>query len=457
MPDASSSPAHELDLFLESHPDIEFIDFVLIDQLGTPRGKRLPRDEAKKAYESGVNLAGSVYALEANGASVEASGLVWDDGDADRVCWPVPGSLMRQSWEKKPSGLAQMAMREVDGSPFFACPRARLQDIEARLTALGLTPVVALEFEFYFLAEKRGPSGEPILATAPGKDNPPQLISVYSLDDLRAFEPVLSEIVSACAEAGVPAATATAEYAPGQFEINLNHVEGAVHAADIAIRFKQIVRGVAKAHGIDATFMPRPFETSAGSGLHCHISLLDQDGINIFADNDEHGSQALRHGIQGLAATMAEFTALFAPTANSYRRLQPGYFAPLAPCWGVNNRTLALRIPASSPQARRVEHRVAGADANPYLLLCALIAGLHKGVTEKVDPPPPTTGNAYAQHPPAIPTDWKSALALFKQSETARSYLGGRFVDLFFNCRDHERRKFDRTITPTEWKHYLML
>jgi len=275
------------------------------------------------------------------------------------------------------------------------------------------------------------------------------------MDDIRDFDPVLSDIADACERSGVPAAAATTESAPGQFEINLNHVPGAVAAADLGIRFKQIVKGVADLYGMDATFMSKPFAGLSGNGLHAHVSVIDGRKRNIFAAEDPTGSPSLRHAIQGLASTMAEFTALFAPHANAYRRMQPGSYAPVSPCWGVNNRTLALRIPAGSMASRRVEHRVAGGDANVYLTLGAILAGIHKGLTEKADPPPPTTGNAYQAHPPSLPTEWGVALTRFKDSAIARDYFSDRFVDLYHACRAHERATIEAVVTPQEWQWYL--
>ncbi|MCR9257381.1 MAG: glutamine synthetase family protein [Alphaproteobacteria bacterium] len=453
----TTRPEQELDAFLEAHPDIRVVDMVMIDQLGAARGKRIPVEEARGAYRDGFRLPGSVLALDATGETVEASGLLWEDGDADRVCHPIPGSLLRQSWDMRGAAMVQLAMRDHDGTPFYACPRERLIAIEARLADLGLTPVVALEFEFYLLSKTRDERGAPLLARAPGRSEPPQTTAVYALDDLRDFDAVLSDIAEACRDVGIPAAAATTEAAPGQFEINLHHVPGAVHAADLGVRFKQVVKGVANLHGMDATFMSKPFHDLSGNGLHAHISLIDGRERNIFADEDPHGSPALRHAIQGLADTMAEFTALFAPHANAYRRMQPGSYAPVSPCWGVNNRTLALRIPSSSPAARRIEHRVAGGDANVYLTLGAILAGMHKGLTDKIDPPPPTTGNGYEAHDPSLPLEWNVALEAFRESHAARRYFGDRFVDLYYTCREHERRAFEAVVTPLEWQWYLRL
>ena len=178
---------------------------------------------------------------------------------------------------------------------------------------------------------------------------------------------VLGDIQDACRAQGVPADAATAEYAAGQYEINLRHVDDAMRAADHAIMLKHAIKGVAARHRIAATFMAKPFGTQTGSGMHLHMSLLDRDGRNLFAGTDAAGSDLLRWAIGGMGATLADFTAIFAPNANSFRRLQPGAYAPLAATWGYNNRTVALRVPAGSIAATRVEHRSAGADAHPLI------------------------------------------------------------------------------------------
>ena len=200
-----------------------------------------------------------------------------------------------------------------------------------------------------------------------------------------------------------------------------------------------------------ATFMAKPFIEHSANGLHVHLSLVDRDGANQLAADET----LMGHAIAGLQATMAEGMLLFAPNANSYRRLRPWSYAPLAPSWGHNNRTVALRIPAGPPAARRIEHRVAGADANPYLVLAAVLAGVHHGLSRKLAPGPATQGNAYEQVEPSLPSRWDAAIDALATAAVLPEYLGAEFCRLYRVCREAERERFDDVITPTEYAWYL--
>ena len=206
--------------------------------------------------------------------------------------------------------------------------------------------------------------------------------------------------------------------------------------------------------GQRASFMAKPFAQTSGSGLHIHLSLVDGDGRNLFGETAA-GERTLRHAVCGLQALMPESMLIFAPNANSYRRLRPATYAPTAPTWGYNNRTVALRIPPGPASARRVEHRVAGADANPYLVLAAVLAGVLHGLEKQGEPTSPTAGNAYAERKIGLPLTWEDAIRTFRSGTVLRSYLGERFCDLFANVREAECRRFHARITPTEYAWYL--
>jgi glutamine synthetase len=206
---------------------------------------------------------------------------------------------------------------------------------------------------------------------------------------------------------------------------------------------------------MEATFMPKPYRDHAGSGAHLHVSALDAQGRNIFAAADPAGSEQLRHAIGGLAATMNDAIAICAPTANSYRRFQPEAYVPLNPSWSVNNRGVAFRVPHGPPASRRVEHRIAGADANPYLLSAIVLAGMHLGLTRKLDPGPVLAGNAYRDATPTIPQSWPEALGVFERSEFAREYLGERFASLYAQTRRGEMQDFYSYVPAIDYDWYL--
>ena len=201
--------------------------------------------------------------------------------------------------------------------------------------------------------------------------------------------------------------------------------------------------------------MAKPFPDIAASGMHIHVSLRERGGRNAFDDTAPRGDRRLGHAIGGLRATMAEAMAIFAPNANSYRRLRPGSYAPLAAAWGHDNRTVALRVPAAGGAARRIEHRTPGADANPYLACAAVLGGIHHGLTRRIEPGPPTTGNAYKQHPPSLPSNWLDALRALAGAEVLPGYLGDDYCRIYGACKRGELAAFNAHITPTEYDWYL--
>jgi glutamine synthetase len=314
---------------------------------------------------------------------------------------------------------------------------------------------VAVELEFYLVDRERTALGlcQPPLQPLSGRRE--HKTQINSMSDLDEYSVVLRDIDTAARRQELPVGTVLAEYGPGQFEVNLHHVNDARTACDHAVRLKRLVKGVALQHGFEATFMPKPYRDQAGSGAHLHVSLVDRDGRNVFAAEAAEGNEMLRHAIGGLSATINDVMAICAPTANSYRRYQPEAYVPLGPSWSVNNRGVAFRIPHGPPQSRRVEHRVAGADANPYLLAAIVLAGIHLGVTQRLEPGPRLDGNAYRDSGATIPLDWAQALDVFEHSAFVREYLGKKFSSLYAQTRRGEMRDFGSYVSPLECSWYL--
>ena len=249
------------------------------------------------------------------------------------------------------------------------------------------------------------------------------------------------------------------EYAPGQFEINLQHSDNPLQAADHCVMFRRAVQGVAKKHGYRATFMAKPHLENAGSGLHLHVSLLNDRGENVFSGPGEYGnpdcgSKYLSHSIAGLTKHHGDCMGIFAPNCNSYHRYVPNLFVPVSPSWGYENRSVAIRIPKSPPESRRLEHRVSGADANPYLTLAAILAAIHDGIVTESDPGQPAQGNAGEQVDPSIPVDLESAMEKMTNSELLRQYFGQRYVEAYTCCKLKERDAFLQT-AQAEHEWYL--
>jgi glutamine synthetase len=246
------------------------------------------------------------------------------------------------------------------------------------------------------------------------------------------------------------------EYAPGQFEITLQHRDDALRAVDEAVMFKRAVRGAAQKHGLVACFMAKPFTARAGSGLHVHVSLDDPRGVNLFASDDPAGTPALRHAIGGMRETMAESMAVFAPNANSYRRFVSQSYAPVAPIWGINNRSVSLRVPAGPAASRHVEHRIAGADANLYLAVAAVLAGAGRGLAQKSDPGPPVAGNGYEQAiEQALPCTWRDALDAARRSKFLEAALGAEFLKIFLAIKEQEYSCFNAEVSELDYAWYL--
>ncbi len=432
--------------FRKRWPELQTVDLILPDLAGIARGKRLTADAFEAALAAGVSFPSSIYGLDATGANVEASGLIWEEGDADRPCRIDLPTLAPVPW--RPGGAQVLAgLGERDGRPFFADPRAVLAKVAARFESLGLTVVAALELEFCLLDGRSGRDGRPRIRARPEL----QTGAVYGLEPLDAEDGFLARLQGYCALQDLAAKSAVSEYAPGQLEVNLGHVADPLRAADQAFLLKRAIKAAARADGRQATFMAKPFAERAPNGMHVHVSLVSRDGGNHFAAQPE----ALRHAIGGLQATMAEAMLLFAPNANSFRRLRPRSYAPTAPTWGHNNRTVALRVPLGPDAARRIEHRTAGADASPYLVLAAVLAGIHHGLSRGLEPDAPITGNAYAEVLPSLPLSWDRAIDALAAAAILPDYLGAEFCRLYRVCRAAERDRFTDLVTPAEYAWYL--
>jgi glutamine synthetase len=239
----------------------------------------------------------------------------------------------------------------------------------------GLRPVTAFELEFYLVDpavfQRSGRMGKD---QGPGPDQQ----QMYSLSELRGQSDLFAEIRSAAIDQGLPIDTIIKEAAPGQFEVNLKHRADAMAAADDTVLLRRLITECAHKHGLRATFMAKPFLEWPGNGMHVHASILDAKGDNIFAG--EAGDQRLQHAAAGLLATLKDTLLLYIPGFNGYRRLQPGSYAPTRIAWGRNNRSVVVRVPASDDKARRLEHRMSGADANPYFVLAGVLGGMLEGL-----------------------------------------------------------------------------
>ncbi len=450
----SDKSFEEANIFLEQYQDISEFDLLLPDMNAVLRGKRIQRKKLSSIFKKGIYFPKSVFAFDVTGETMEETGLGFESGDQDIPCFPVPETLKPVPWQKK-RGQLLLRMFEEDDSPFYGNPREVLKTVCEKLADSGFNPVVALEMEFYLTEPKRRSGQPPQPARSPETGETEAEGQLFSLSTLDVYESFLNDISTASQSQNVPADTALAELAPGQFEINLHHVPDAVQACDHAVLLKRIIRSVARKHKMEATFMAKPYPQEAGSGMHVHVSLLDDSGKNLFQGKDAFGSPELRYAVQGLRSTLAESMLIFAPHANSFHRYRSGTYAPINSSWGYNNRTVSFRIPANDGPDMRIEHRLAGADANPYLLVGALLAGIHHGLSVKKMPPAPIEGNAYLQTDTELPRTWEQARNCFEQAEILPQYFGNDFCRLFSNLKLGEQSRFLSRIVAHEYDLYL--
>jgi len=445
----TSAFQQEVKNWLERHPETQYVDILLNDLNGVFRGKRIPVS-ALARLEKGCYFPASVFAMDILGNTVEEAGLGQSLGEPDNLCLPVHGTLVPSAADPQHIAQLLLTMCNQDGTPFDVEPRNVLNRLWQQLRNRGLFPVVAVELEFYLVDKKRDAEGYIQPPCAPGSDDRNRQSQVYSLDNLDHFADVLRDIDALARLQGIPADGALAEASPGQFEINLHHTRDVLSACDHAIQLKRLIRQVAENHGMTATFMAKPYEDYAGSGMHVHISMLDAADHNAFACDDGSDSPLLKRTLAGMIDLMPASMALLAPNVNAFRRFVPDAYVPLQASWGHNNRTVALRIPCGDLESRRIEYRVAGADANPYLVMATILAGMLHGLDTQLPLPQPVKGNGHEAEGLALPIRQSDALYAFESSYPLQKLLGEKFAKVWFSCKNYELMQFERLITATE-------
>jgi glutamine synthetase len=450
--------ALELERFLEASPDIEYVDAVFFDLCGYPRGKRYPVAEASKIFTDGVLVPRPTYVLDVRGMSLDPMGYGFIDGDPDAPLRPVAGTLSPTGWSEGKVAQVLVSLEEQDDGGMLFDPRNILARVLRRFSELELTPVVAFELEFYLIESERDANGGPIPArlttegSEAGRRDNGQL---YCLDRLDGHGSLFPDIMETCQKMGIPATVVMSEFARGQFEITFKHISDPLRAADHCSLFRQIVKRLANRHGCDATFLGKPFLDQTGNGMHIHMSLLDRDGENVFADAALEGSKLLSQAIAGLLAVQFDSTAVYAPNINSYRRYTAKACVPITQTWAVNNRSVAVRIPAGDAKDRRFEHRAGCADANPYLVLASVLAGVHHGIVSQLDPGPPAFGNACQEIDPGFPCEWQEAIERLRASELLKQYMGSEYVETYAEAKRLERVSYLAQVSREEFDWYL--
>lgn len=451
MTSETSSPIRD---FLSANPSVETLEVVLTDMNGVFRGKWLPVSAVDKVLGGQFKMPLTAVTPDIWGRDVPV--LCERTGDGDGICTPVEKSIRPLPWLSHPTAQLFLQLNTEDGTPWEFDPRVVLANVYNKYLERGLTPVCAPELEFYLFAEGRDADGRPKVPATRVNGDCRIGGQLYSTEMMQEQAALLHEIREACEMMAVPLDGLLKELAPGQYELNLHHVDNPLDAADNAQLLKQVIKSVSRRHGHIASFMAKPFGDRDGNGFHTHVSILDRAGRNIFDDGTDLGSAQLRQAIAGLADVMADSMLIFAPHLNSWRRLQRGVHGPLAPTWGYENRFVAMRIPNGEGGARRIEHRIGGADANPYLSLAVILAGILHGLDNKMEAAPPTVSGP-GKPEATLPNTWVAALESFENSAFIGKSLGSDFQQAFTAIKRVEQEEFSAAVTRLEYDSYLVL
>ena len=436
--------------FQAANPDIQAIDAFIIDVNGNATGKRLQAADGDKLYADGVMFSACALIADCRGMGHNAGGMGKSDGDPDGIARPLSGFLHRVPWAATPT--AQVVCHMTDtaaGKELWFDPRLILADVVGRCRTAGLLPVVACELEFYLIDPRRAADGG-IAIGAPAGRTPPRRAANLSLEAVEDMAVFLDRVNEAAALQQLPVCGAVAEYGIGQYEVNLRHVADPLLAADQAVLLKRLVKGVARSLGMEATFMAKPFMAQPGNGLHVHVSLVDEAGRNRFGA--PNGDALLRHAVAGMQAMMYDSMALYAPNFNSQRRFL-GPFVPTTPDWGHNNRSVAFRLPLGEGAARRIEHRVAGADASPHLTLAAILAALLHGLTNRLESTEPVNGR-FAAKDKDFPGDLCVALDRLEKSNLLAQYIPQRYLRVYAEVKRGEYGELLADVFSREYDFY---
>ena len=441
--------------FLRQNPDVEAIDIVLSDMHGIGRGKTIRRHELDSLYASGRGMPASLFARDVEGNDVAAALATFDDKGGDSRCWPVAGTLGRQPLNGR--GLVLLKMLDDAGHPVAHDPRAALDRQIARARTLGFAPKGAFELEFYLIDAERDAQGRPQPLRTPLGHRRLSSTNCMSVDELDQMSPFFEAIYDAAKGFDLPLESLISEYAEGQFELTLRYGDLG-RAADHLILAKQLIRTTARRFGMAACFMSKPFGDLSGSGMHMHLSLADQTGENGFADDPDGAlSPLMLQAIGGIRSAMADTMLVLAPVLNSWRRFASTVYSPAENSWGCEDRNVALRIPDSSAATRHFEHRLAGIDANPYLVAAVILGSALDGIESAAQPGPEganTAGSGTDTAFPALPHTWLEAIEAFEGSQGMADILGAPLHQALSAIKRAEHDRLAAHVTEIEWQIY---
>lgn len=435
---------------------VDEIECLVPDLTGVARGKILPR--RRFTQDRGMRLAESVLGMTVTGEAPETTeyGEIISDNDIDMELIADPSTACMVPWVPEPQRTAQLIhdCYFSDGRLVDFAPRSVLRRVRDLYAEKGLSAVVAPELEFYLLAQNTDPD-IPLRAPVGRSGRSETSRQHYSIDAVNEFDPLFEDIYKWCEIMELDVDTLIHEMGAGQMEVNFLHGDP-LDLADRVFYFKRTLREAALRHNMYATFMAKPMSNEPGSAMHIHQSIVDaKTGRNIFSNEDGSSSEAFRHYIGGLQKYMPAAMAFFAPYVNSYRRLVRNSSAPINVRWGRDNRTVGLRVPRSSPEGRRVENRVIGADANPYVATAVTLACGYLGMLKKIEPSEESSGNAY-NNQRDLPRSLSDALICLEDAKDLAEILGPRFCKIYCIVKELEHDEFMKVISSWEREHLLL-
>ena len=430
------------------------IECLVPDLTGVARGKILPRE--KFTEDRGMRLPEAVVAMGVTG-EFPTAGPYYDvisPTDRDMHLRPDPTTARIVPWATDPTAQVIHDCYDKNNQLVPFAPRSVLRRVCDLYAARGWTPVVAPELEFYLVARNTDPD-MPLKPPIGRSGRAETSRQAYSIDAVNEFDPLFEDVYAYCAQMELNVDTLIHEVGAGQMEINFFHAHP-LGLADEVFLFKRTVREAALRHDMYATFMAKPIAGEPGSAMHIHQSVLDSvTGLNIFSLPDGSPSPEFYWFIGGLQRYIPAAMALFAPYVNSYRRLARFTAAPINIQWGTDNRTVGIRSPLATPQARRIENRVIGADANPYVALAATMACGYLGMVKQIEPSPECKGDAYLGDF-QLPRSLGESLSLLRDDHDLHEVLGASFITVYSEVKEIEYAEFMKVISPWEREHLLL-
>ena len=420
--------------------NVENVELIVSDMAGIARGKIQPAASLKS---KDIKLPIAIFARTIDSQFYMPQENV---ADSDMFLEPDVSTVRLVPWSSATTASVLMDCYDKEGKTVEESPRMVLRRIVEKYEARGWVPVVAPEVEFYLA--KLPPDHT---AEASEDDTEFQLdghVDAYGIEGLHDLQDFFEQLSAHCRVQDIALDGVSQELGPGQFEVNF-HYGSPVKLADDVFHFKRTIRRVAYDHGLRVTFLAKPVEVGSGSSMHIHQSLYNDRGDNLFVSSDGSNSELFEYFLGGLQTYMRDALLMFAPYANSYRRFLNFFSSPVNLEWGVDNRTVGLRIPVSEAESRRIENRLAGSDVNPYLVIAGSLACGYLGMTEKLAPRPPVEGSAY-EVPFALHRHLYEALDAFRDSVALRNIFGEEFVTVYSKVKEMEERVFQSRLTDWE-------